>query len=261
MAQKKKKPSTSRSQSGKGNAGSKRPTIRQSKKDLVEVQKDIRKVRGPIYSLNRKIKDAPTQYQQRKLKRQKKEYLASIDQRLQGLAERRSDLRGKIKGYQEAVTERSAAKRRLTALLKKIDNAEENQNWKEVERLRFLELKELGIIDKLSEAAGIELKKTDKTKFDREDFEDEGGKGYELDERSPYSVWEAIKQLHQDLEKGAFKFFVINGKRFSSDNPIEITAEASIFWISIKKKTDGTPYVNRYINIKRESVKYLYFNS
>jgi hypothetical protein len=244
-----------------GGAGAKRPNINISKKALVEVKKEIRHARRPLYDLNRKIKEAPTKYQERKLKKQRRDYLAGVEPRLQELVEKRSELNTKIKVYQGAVTERSSAKRRLKSIEKKIAAAEENLDWKEVERLSYLVVKERQKIDKLSEAAGIELKKTDLSKFDREELEDEGGEGYQLDQRSPYSIWEGIKQLHKDLDSGSFKFFVINGKRISGENAIQITAEASVFWISIKKRRDGTPYINRYINFKSKSVKYKYFNS
>src|SRR3954470_837224 len=147
-------------------AGAKRPNIGQSKKDLEFVKKDLRKARRPLYEFNRKIREAPTRYQARKLKKQKKEYETSIEPRLQELTHKRTELNLRVKEYHDAVADRTASKRKLKSIQKKIDSAEENQDWKEVHRLRLLEVKELGIIDKLSEKAGIELKKTKLEEFD-----------------------------------------------------------------------------------------------
>jgi hypothetical protein len=241
----------------------KRPDIRQPKKDLAAVQKEIRQVRSKVYAINRKIKEAPTKYRQRKLNQEKKKYLVENDERLQGLIDKRSGLKQTIHKYEENLAERNASKRRLTSIREKIKKAKRKKgNQEEVERLRYLELKELGLIDKLTEKVGVELQnKTDVSKFKRDDLEDEGGAGFELDEKSPYAIWEAIKQLHTDLDQGAFKYFIVNGKRFAADNRIQITAEASAFWIDIKGRTGGTPYVLRYVNFKSKTVKYSYYQS
>lgn len=241
----------------------KRPDIRQPKKDLAAIQKEIRQVRNKVYAINRKIKEAPTKYRKRKLNQEKKNYLSENDQHLQGLLDKRSDIKKTIRQYEYNLAERKASKRRLVSIQEKIKKAKRKKNnQEEIERLRYLELKELGIIDKLTENVGITLQnKTDLSKFKRDDLEDEGGAGFELDEKSPYAIWEAIKQLHLDLDHGAFKYFIVNGKRFAAENRIQITAEASAFWIDIKGRTGGTPYVLRYVNFKSKTVKYTYYQS
>lgn len=238
---------------------SKSQKIVSPKKELQSVRKEIRSVRSPIYAFNRKIKNAPTKYQERKIKKQKNEYLKSIEDRLNNLVEKRTDLASRYRNYETNKSERNSLKRKVASLDKKIDKALDAGDYKQVEKLRYQQIKFLGEIDKLSEKLGIKLERPDIEHFDKEDAD--GGEGYTIDARSPYSIWEAIKQLNIDIESESFDYFIINGKRFSSDNVIQITAEASAFWISSKKKTDGTPYVNRFLNFKKKSVKYLYFQS
>lgn len=234
--------------------------LAQPKKELAAVQKDISKARRPLYALNRKIKDAPNRYQAGKLKKQRKEFLQANETRLAGLIDQRTELKQKIKQFDQFKAERSRAKRQVKSLEKKLQTAADNQDVAEAERLNYLILKQLGEIDRLDEKMGASLKKTDKTKLDRDEEEEDAGEGYEIDMKSPYAIWEAIKQLHVDLENADFfKFFIIDGKRYSSKSPIQITAHAANFWVTIKKRQEGTPYINRFINSKTKSVKYKYY--
>lgn len=233
--------------------------IKSPKRELDSVRKEIRKAKQPLYSINRKIKNAPSKYYERKYKKERKDFLQNAESRLSELSTRRRDLSKQYKEYGVNQVERDSLKRRVRSIEKKIAAAVDDQDLSKVEHLRYQLLKGLGELDKLSEKMGIELEKTNISKFNRE--EQDGGAGYEIDIKSPYAIWEAIKQLHLDLDGENFKYFVVNGKRYSSDSIIQITAEASDFWIASKKGTGGTPYVNRYVNFKTKSVKYLHFNS
>lgn len=257
----KKKPSSKkRSAPAKPAAGASRK-LRQPAKELANVQKEIRQVRGPLYAINRKIKEAPTNYQERKLKKQRKEYLASIETRLAGLVDKRTELRDQVREFAELKKEKATLLRKVKRLEKKIDEASSDRNLPVAERLGHDLLKALGEIDRLDKKMGAELKTPDLTKFDREAEEEEGGEGYELDHRSPYAIWEAIKQLYADLDAGQFKYYVIDGVRLSAEKEVQITAHAAKFWVASKRKTDGTPYINRYVNFQKKSVKYKYYNS
>lgn len=235
--------------------------LAQPRKELTGIQKEIRQVRNPLYKLNSKIKNAPNRYQAGKLKKERTAYLQQIEGRLTGLVEKRSELRAQIKEFDKLKRERVALKRQVRNLEKKIRVAADDQNLPVAEALRYDLLKKLGQIDELDKKMGASIKKVDLTKFDREKEDDQGGKNFELDHRSPYAIWEAIKQLHIDLEEANFKFFIVNGKQFPSESVIQISAEASAFWVASKRKADGTPYINRFINFKTNTVKYLYYNS
>jgi len=240
-------------------APTKKRTYRQPKKELDAVQKEIRQVRNPVYAFNRKIKEAPSKYKQGKIKKQRQAYLQGVDQRLNELVERRKELRATIREFQDFKNQRATAKRRATTLERKIKEAADDQDLVALNRLNEQLLKQLGEIDRLDELLGAKLDKTNIKDFNREEEED-GSPGFELDARSPYAVWEAVRQLKEDLKSEALKYIIINGRRYSRNNPIEILAEASTFWISIKRRTDGTPYVNRYLNLKTQTVKYKYFS-
>ncbi len=235
--------------------------LKQPEKELAGVQKEIRQVRSPIYALNRKIKEAPSTYRERKLKKERKERLKEVEGRLSGLIEKRIELRTQIREFAEYKKEKGTWQRKVKRLEKKIDEAAGDKNLPVVEALRYDLLKALGEIDRLDKKMGAELKSPDLTKLDREAEDEEAGEGYELDGRSPYAIWEAIKQLHTDLDGGHFKFYVIDGVRLSAKQEVQITAHAAKFWVSAKRKTDGTPYINRFVNFEKKSVKYKYYNS
>lgn len=235
--------------------------LKQPAKELAGIQKEIRQVRSPLYSLNRKIKEAPTRYQERKLKKQRKEYLVSIETRLASLVDKRTELRTQIKEFKEHKKEKAVLQRKVKRLEKQIDEAAGNRELERATKLNHQLLKALGQIDDLDKKMGAELKTVDLTKFDREAEEEEGGEGYEIDGRSPYPVWLAQKQLEEDLANGEFEYYVIDGRRFSRESEIEITAYAAKFWVSAKRKTDKTPYVNRFVNFETLSVKYKYYKS
>jgi chromosome segregation ATPase len=238
----------------------KAPRIANPRKQLESVRKEIRKVKQPLYALNRKIKNAPSKYYERKFKKERNAYLESIQPRITDLTSRRTELTQRSKKYEENKQERSRVSRKVGALEKKIRDAVDNKDIKQAEKLRYQLLKQLGILDDLHRQMGVPIPKADLSEFDRKD--QEGGAGFEIDARSPYSIWEAIKQLDNDVNGGEFKYIIVNGKRFSTESVIQISAEASAFWITSKeKKQAGTPYINRFENDKTSTVKYLYYAS
>ncbi len=225
-------------------------------RELKKVRGDISKARAPIYRLNSKIRNAPSKYQAGKLRKQKKGLLAKIEPALSELISKRNDLSVKAKKYAQNVKKKKSEFSKVYSLERKIKNAVDNKDLKQAEKLRYQLLKHLGEIDRLRKEMGVI--EDGKGKPIAEPGEDAGGKDYVLDSKSPYAIWEAIKQLHVDLDDEFFQFFIVNGKRFKRGNEDLITAEASSFWISAKEKTDGTPLVDRYVNFKTKSVKYLH---
>lgn len=235
--------------------------LKQPQKELASIQKEIREVRSPLYALNKKIKQATSKYQERKLKKERREFLEVIEPHLSDLIGKRSELRTQVREFTGYKKEKTVLQRKVKRLEKRIDEAAGNRELEMAAKLNYQLLKALGEIDALDKKMGAELKTVDLTKFEREKEEEEGGEGYELDGRSPYPVWLAQKQLEQDLANGEFEYYVIDGRRFSKDSEIEITAHAAQFWVSAKRKTDKTPYVNRFVNFETRSVKYKYYKS
>lgn len=228
--------------------------VKSPKKQLDQTRKAIRKIKAPIYSINRKIKNAPSAYYARKYKKEKKAYEASIKSNLSGLIDKRSDLTKKYKHFEKNQAARSSKKRQISSLEKKIRDAIDNKDIKSAEKLRYLLIKNLRELDKLHKEMGVELEEYNEDEIIEE--EQDGGPGFEIDPFSPYAVWEAIKKLHEDLANGEFKYFIVNGKRFSAENEDEILVEGSEFWVVIKKRKGGTPLVNRFVNFKTKTVKY-----
>lgn len=228
--------------------------IKSPKKELDQARKSIRKIKSPIYSLNKKIKEAPSAYYARKYKKQRKEYEASIQNELSRLIDKRSELSKQYKIFVEKNEDRQSTKRKISSLEKKIQDAIDDKDIKAAEKLRYQLVKYLSKLDKLHKEMGVAVEEFNEGDIDEDQ---EGGKGYESDPANPYAVWEAIKKLHEDLDSGEFKYIIVNGKRFSTNNPDEILLEASEFWVIIKNKRGGTPLVNRFVNFKTMSVKYL----
>ena len=113
-------------------------------------------------------------------------------------------------------------------------------------------------MDELNEENGVEMEHITRDDIDRDEMEEDGGANFELDDASPYAIWEAVKQLDRDLAKGFFKSYIIDNVKLPAKNVIQIQIQASQFWIDTKNaSTYSTPWVNRYINPKNGSVKYL----
>lgn len=230
-------------------------------KDLQKVRKDIRSLQNKTYAINRKISNAPSKYYARKYKKQYADELESLREQINTLSGTRSTLNVQVKEYKELTAERKEKRSKISAIDRQIKKAEENQDWEKISKLRNKQVKLLSEIDILSEKLGVKLNKPDVEDFEREDYEDDAGKGFILDSNSPYAIWEAIKQVNIDLESGEFKYIIMDGEKYSTKDAIQAAAMASEFWVTSKSKVGGTPYINRYTNEKTKTVKYLLFNS
>lgn len=230
------------------------PNNRQYKK-LISVRKELQSARQPIYLLNRKIKTATSKYYERKYKKERKALLESIEPKIKALQNERDNLRVLSKEYEQNKKEKRQAQNKSYSLQARINKAVNNGDIKEAEKLRYELLNLMGLIEKFKDKMGDKSGKKHLSDFDP-DSED-GGQGYELDSFSPYAIWEAVRQINKDLDSGDFKFFIINGIRYSAKNVIEIRLAAQEFLISTRKGLgDSDDYVNRFINEKKESVKY-----
>lgn len=236
------------------------PSSRSIKKEIASVKKELNKIRRPIYALNKKIKQAPSKYYERKFKKEKQAYLDKVQSDISSLVSKRTEASQKLKNYNKYLSEKSEIKRELSKIKRQKIKADESTDWKQLEKLSYKELKLLQQIDKINESLGAKLNKTDVEAFDVSDYEDDPS-GYVIDENSPYAIWEAVKQFHIDLENPNWKYIVINGTRYSTKNKIELIAEASTFWIDTKTQIGGTPFVNRFTNEKKKSVKYQIYSS
>lgn len=222
-----------------------------------KVRREIRQARQPIYSLNRKIKEAPTRYYKAKYRKEKRALEAQLQPQLSALIERREDFKTLARNYEAIRKEKTAIRRQLKRINTALTKADEEGNYKELERLTYQVLKLEGNIDALSKQLGLEIKTTPVEDYQPSDEEDEAG--YLEDPANPYTIWQAIAQLDKDEESGNFKYFIINGKRLSAESVINITLESSKFWRSLKKPQTDTPRVNRSFNLTRETVKYTAF--
>ncbi len=268
---KKKKPAKQSSRSKPKKPAPKQPAkkrIASPKKKLDQVRKSIRQTKQPVYNLNRRIANAPTTSKQRKLKKERKDLLASIDKKLSGLNKQRASLRGKVKVFNEKKEQRARSVRRAWSLEAKIKKAADKKDLKTLEKLRYQLLKELGEISRhekeLKGMSGEVFPEEIPTVFptepeEEEDEEPQVGPEYIEDPNNPYAVWEAIRQLNTDLSSGEWKYIIINGKRFSTANEDEILAESSLFWLIVKKGSskDDTPRVNRYMNMETKTIRYV----
>ena len=245
----------------KSTTAKKTKKIAAPKKTLQEVSSKLSSVRRPLYAINKKIKNASSKYYERKFKKEREAYLRENELQIQELSRRKSELKRSLKEFEFTKKERTTAKRKATSIEKQIQAAIENKDIAAAEKLKHKLLKQLQEIDKLTEKLGVELNKTDPDKYDKKDYKKDEEAGFIPDPYNPYAIWEAIKQFHTDLESGEWDFIIVNGKRYSTNNPIQLTAEASDFWINSKEKTDGTPYVLIFRNDQTRTSKYKIFAS
>ncbi len=235
------------------------PAVPNPKRGLQKVRKEIKSIQSKTYGFNRKIKNAPNRYQAGKIKKQRAAYQAQVDAQLQGLVSKRSELKSAAKTYKKYQEQRRVISGKLGSIRKKIKKADENKDYKALEKLAAWEVRYLSELDKLAEVNGATVDKKDKDEDYDYDIQGAlGGSGFELDEGSPYTIWEAQKQLDSDLatDPPEFKYYIIDGQKFPVEDEILITMTASGFWISSKKQTTGTPYINRYTNDRTKTVKY-----
>lgn len=230
-------------------------TIKSPKRELKGLRKEIAQLNQPLYNLNRKIKEAPSKYYAAKYRKQKRELEEFLKPHVDSLKAQRKDFVSLEKGYDNLRKEKQSIRSKLTALDKKITKAEETKNWKELEKLTYQKINLEGQIDNISGLLGATIDKPDVTGYEIEKEADKAG--YKEDPANPYTIWQAIRQLEIDRESGKWDYFVINGKRISAENEITLAIEAADFWSSLKVAGAGTPYVLRYLNVPKKTVKYV----
>ncbi len=225
------------------------------KKELGSVRKEIRQAKQPLYTLNRKIREAPTPYYVKKYRKQRRELEAQLNPKIADLAAKREDYKILQKATATIREEQKANKRKLKSLEKKVTKADEEKDYVNLKALTYQLLKLQGIIDTMDATLGKEIKKIESEAYEPDEEEDE--RGYLEDPANPYTIWQAIHQLDDDLKNKGWKYFIINGKRFAADNIISISAEASRFWLIIKQPKTSTPQVLRYFNLEKSTVRYI----
>lgn len=252
--------STARSNTSRSinKASKKKPSITSPKKELDSVRKELKSVRNKVYYFNKKIKSAPNRYQAGKIKKQRNELVAKLDPQIQSLTAKRDKLKQDAIKYDKYVHEKRKLAGKIGSIKRQIKKADEDRDYDKLKKLSHQELKYLGQLDNLNEENGVEMEHITREDIDRDEMEDDGGANFELDDESPYAIWEAVKQLDRDLAKGVFKTYIIDTAKLPAQNVIQIQIEASQFWINTKNaSTYSTPWVNRYINSKIGAVKYL----
>jgi len=228
--------------------------VKQPRKVRTSVQKEISRIRSKEYRLRKKVDEAPNKYQKGKARKLLNQYRDSTSDLITSLKEKRVRLNTIIKFSDVVRQEKRKVRSKIAQVKKKIDKAEENKDWKEVERLRYQQLKREFELDGLNRASGNPPEQEDVDIDEYEPDTDPDRSGYIEDPANPYTIWQAITQLDNDLKSGTYQFFVINGSRYSSSHEMEIRAAASEFWITIKGGGVGTPFVYRYF--KNNSVRY-----
>jgi len=225
-------------------------------KKLESVKKDLVKARQPIYSLNRKIKNAKNRNQERKFKKEKKLLLAEVEPKIEKLKKKKKRVLKEVAEFDKVKVRKKQKQAKIRRLEKRIEKATDDRDYDLAKKLGNELIRELGDSDKISDELGTPEERQSKENFDREDYEEDGGKGFELDTRSPYAVFEATRQLDEDTFGGNYKFIIINGKRLSTQSVINISLEGSSFFLTAKEQVHGTPYFNRYVNNNTFTVKY-----
>lgn len=232
-------------------------TIRSPKRELKGLRKEIAQVNQQVYNLNRKIKQAPSKYYAAKLRKQKRELEEFLKPHVDSLKAQRTDFVQLEKGYERLRKEKQSVRNKLTALEKKITQAEETKNWKELEKLTYQKINLEGQIDNISGLLGAKIDKENITGYEPEEEADKAG--YSEDPNNPYTIWQAIAKFEEDRASKKWDYFVINGKRISAENEILLATEAADFWSSLKVAGTGTPYVLRYFKLEKKTVKYTSF--
>ncbi len=231
---------------------------------LKEIAKGLSKLRSPIYRLNSKIRKTKDRKILKELKAKRAQLEAQNSPGIEALKGQRKTVRTEIKKYDTYVAKRQEVLKQLAKVHRKRNKADEETDYDALEKLGYQEMKLLGDIYNLDKGMGIadeqDNPEEEKDEYDRED--QEGGANYILDGDSPYPVWKAAKQLLSDLDSGEFKYYVIDGTRYSKDNEIQITADATSFWIDQKGIVgDSDGVINRFLNLETMTVKYKVINS
>lgn len=224
-------------------------------KGLGAVRKELRQARQPLYALNKKIKNAPSKYYRGKYRKERAALEAQLAPRLTNLSDRREDFKTLQKAQDAIRVEKASTRRELTRLKRKLSKADEELDYQAQQKLVPLIIKLQGNIDAMDAALGREILRTDTAGYLPSEEEDKSG--YIEDPNNPYTIWQAMKQLDEDLKNPLWKHFVINGKHFSADSVISIRQEATTFWLILKKPRTDTPKVNRFVHLQKLTVKYV----
>lgn len=226
---------------------------------LKGIRKEIKAIMAPVYKLHSKIRDTTSRRQKAEYKKELALYEELLAPYIADLKEHRDDYKTLTKAKAIIRDQEKVAKRDLKKLEKKLKEADETKNYKELEKLTYEIVKLQGTIDAMGAALGKPIKMTDVEDYEPDLEEDEAG--YIEDPNNPYTIWQAIKQLEEDQASGQFLWFIIDGARYSHKNVISIAVAASEFWLTLKKPKTDTPRVNRYVNLTTKSVKYKSYKS
>ena len=220
---------------------------KKAQRELEALKKETQRIKRPLYNLNTKFN------------KERKELEAKITPQLAPLIGKREDYRSLVKAYDTIREQKKAAQRKLKTAKKQLAKADEEQDYEALEKLTYQVLRLEGDIDKFNDILGQEITRTEVEGYEPEEEETE--KGWNEDPANPYTIWDAIKKLDQDLRSEQWEYFILNGKRFAKASIISIHIEASQFWLSLKKPKTDTPRVNRYYNLLTKTIKYIEFKS
>lgn len=229
--------------------------IKRPKAALEKISSELKDLRTPLYKLRSKFKKETSKTKADKLRKEIRKLEKAIDTPVDNLVTKRNEVKYLAKQF-ELVRKLKAQKRgKLKAIDKAIDKAEEDKDYKEMERLSFQKMKELGEIDNLNELLGMPVLKQEVDKYE---VEEDMVKGFLEDDSNPIPVWVAAKvNFPDDRASGSFDWFIINGEKIPLTNIGWLLIEASTFWLTVKANGGKSPYVLRYYNLEKRIVKYV----
>lgn len=228
--------------------------IQKPKKEIAKIKSELKSIRKPLYDLNRKLKKETRKTYADKLKREIRKYEKTISKPLDELIQKRKDVRFVEKKFDVIRKEKAKKRGILKRYDRLIDKAEENNDYKEVEKLTYAKIKELGNIDEFNAMLGMPVLKDDSEKYKSKIDKDK--KGFIEDAANPLTIWEAIEKLNEDRKSMEWDYIIVNDKKISTNSIIELASESSSFWLILKQSKTRTPHVLRFFNLKNKTVKY-----
>lgn len=229
--------------------------VKSPKKAIDAVNKQIRKIKDPVYRINRMLKSKQLSRKKRKeLNETLSTYKMIIEEEVQSLREERADYKTLKRSFEKSKKAKNKLKREIAKIDKDLYKADEEGDYKAFQSLMYKKINRLQKLDEIKENAGYPVTKVDPSKHMIEDEIDDSG--YSEDPANPYPIWSAIKKLDSDILSGKFLYFVIDGKRIKHIHENMIRSEAAAFWNTIQSRVSSTPYVLRFVNNKTKSVKY-----
>jgi hypothetical protein len=229
--------------------------IKSPVRELGKIKSELSDLRKPLYKLRAQFKKETRKTYADKLRKQIKAYEKIMTPKVEHLVEKRDDTKHLQKQFQAIRDEKRKKNSKIAQIDRKIDKAEENGDWKEVQRLSEQKLKELGNIKSLNETLGMPVYRPDVEGYETSEEADE--RGFVEDAANPMTIWEAANKVKYDVDSEQWDYIIINGKRFSTKNKIQIASEASGFWFILDKKQSATPRVLRFYNMQTRTVKYI----